>query len=50
MSGHLRIDITVLMTTYDDSLRIGWTMRSGEYDLMAPAAVGEQMTCERSAP
>lgn len=25
-------------------------MRSGEYDLMAPAAVGEQMTWERSAP
>ena len=29
---------------YENSLRIGWTMRSGEYDLMAPAAVGEHMT------
>jgi hypothetical protein len=25
-------------------------MRSGEYDLIASAAVGEQMTCERSTP
>ena len=25
-------------------------MRSGEYDLIAPAAVGEHITWERSAP
>ncbi len=38
------------MTTYWSSRRMGCTMRSGEYDLMAPAAVGEHMTWERSAP
>lgn len=38
------------MKTYWSSRRMGCTMRSGEYDLMAPAAVGEQMTWERSAP
>ena len=32
------------------SRRMGWTMRSGEYDLIAPAAVGEQMTWDRSTP
>lgn len=35
---------------YTSSRRIGCTIKSGEYDLMAPAAVGEQMTCERSTP
>lgn len=36
--------------TYWSSRRMGWTIKSGEYDLMAEAAVGEQMTCDRSAP
>ena len=36
--------------TYASSQRIGWTIRSGEYDLIACAAVGAQIMCERSAP
>lgn len=35
---------------YWSSRKIGWTIKSGEYDLIAPAADGEQMTWLRSAP
>jgi len=40
----------VVNDTDASSRRIGWTIRSGEYDLIGPAAVGEQITWDKSAP
>ena len=53
--GRVTVLISMVVNVRDHSAHwssrsIGCTMRSGEYDLIAPAAVGEQMTCERSAP